>query len=86
MIGVRTISNISKSGSGKDVKPRKPKILDQIPEDVQLRIVDLYSQGVSMRKIGEQLLSEGVPHPQTTVPWSTEAIAPVIKHHKEKTL
>ena len=86
MIGAKTISNISKSGAGNDVKPRKPRLLDQIPEDVQLRIVDLYSQGMSMRKIGEQLLSEGVPHPQTTVPWSTEAIAPVIKHHKEKVL
>ena len=86
MIGARTISDISKSGTGKDVKPRKPRLLDQIPEDVQLRIVSLYSQGVSMRKIGEKLLSEGVPHPQTTVPWSTEAIVFVIKHHREKAL
>jgi hypothetical protein len=86
MIGARTISNISKSGAEKDVKPRKPKIIDQIPEDVQLRIVDLYSQGMSMRKIGEKLVSEGVPHPQTPVPWGTEAIHLVIKHHKEKAL
>jgi hypothetical protein len=50
--------------------------------EVQLRIMDMYKSGISMRRIGEQLYAEGVPHPDTTVPWSTEAIAAIIKERK----
>lgn len=84
MINARTISSIRNSGTAGSGKPRKPRVVDQVSMEVQLRIIDMYNSGVSMRRIGEQLYAEGVPHPETKVPWSTEAIAAIIKEHKGK--
>ncbi len=82
MINARSISAIKTATRTPTNKPRKPKVTDQVCMEVQLRIMDMYTSGISMRRIGEQLYAEGVPHPDTTVPWSTEAIAAIIKERK----
>ena len=81
MIGTRTISQIS-SRSGHIREKRKPKLIDQIPVAVQLRIVELYKGGMSMRQIGELLVREGVESPDMVVPWGTAVISIVINTHK----
>ena len=81
MIGTRTISQIS-SPSGHIREKRKPKLIDQIPVAVQLRIVELYKGGMSMRQIGELLVREGVESPDMVVPWGTAVISIVINTHK----
>jgi hypothetical protein len=81
MIKTRTISQIS-SPSGRIREKRKPKLIDQIPVDVQLRIVELYKGGMSMRQIGELLVREGVESPDMVVPWGTAVISIVINTHK----
>lgn len=81
MIGTRTISQIS-SRSSHIREKRKPKLIDQIPVDVQLRIVELYKGGMSMRQIGELLVREGVESPDMVVPWGTSVISIVINTHK----
>jgi transposase-like protein len=57
-------------------------LIDQIPVDVQLRIVELYKGGMSMRQIGELLVREGVESPDMVVPWGTAVISIVINTHK----
>ena len=81
MIGTRTLSQIS-SRSGHIREKRKPKLIDQIPVAVQLRIVELYKGGMSMRQIGELLVREGVESPDMVVPWGTAVISIVINTHK----
>jgi hypothetical protein len=82
LINARSIADIKKHTPVSTGLPRKPKITDQVCMEVQLRIMDMYKSGISMRRIGEQLYSEKIPHPDTTVPWSTEAIAAIIKERK----
>lgn len=81
MIGTRTLSQIS-SRSGHIREKRKPKLIDQIPVGVQLKIVELYKGGMSMRQIGELLVREGVESPDMVVPWGTAVISIVINTHK----
>lgn len=84
MIGVRHISQLSVSGNAKSAPVKLVKLIDQIPEDVQLRIWDMHKDGMSRRSISNVLIAEGVPSPKMTLPWGVNAITVVIDKYKEK--
>ena len=82
MIGVKHISQLSASGNVKPVPYKRVKLIDQIPEDVQLRIWNMYKGGVSRRDISLILVDEGVPSPKMTLPWGINAINKVIEKYE----
>ncbi len=82
MIKTRTISQIQRPLQGDSVGKRKPNPAIFVPVDVRARIVELYQGGMSMRRIGELLVSEGVESPPTTIPWGTGAIKAVLDADK----
>jgi hypothetical protein len=79
---VRTISQITKSGNATIPQKRKPKLLDQIPDDIQDRIMQMTDEGLSRRQISQRLIDEGVPSPDMAVPWGENAITLVQKKFK----
>ena len=81
---MRTIGQIAKSGNAYNPQPRKPRLLDQIPDDIQQRIMDMTAEGLSRRQIGQRLIDDGVPSPDMAVPWGENAITLVQKKFKEK--
>lgn len=84
MIGVRHISQLSVSGNARLARVKLVKLIDQIPEDIQLRIWDMHKDGMSRRSISNVLIAEGVPSPKMTLPWGVNAITVVIDKYKEK--
>jgi hypothetical protein len=84
MIGVKHISQLSASGNWKSPRVKLVKLIDQIPEDVQLRILAMHKDGMSRRVISNVLIAEGVPSPKMTLPWGINAITVVIAKYKEK--
>lgn len=82
MIKARTISQIQRPLQGDAVGRRKPNPATFVPDDVRARIVELYQGGMSMRRIGELLVSEGVEAPPTTIPWGTGTIKAVLNADK----
>ena len=81
---MKTIGQITKSGDNHVPQPRKPKLLDQIPDDVQQRIMEMTEEGLSRRQISQRLIDDGVPSPAMAVPWGENAITLVQKKFKEQ--
>ena len=82
MIKARTISQIQRPLQGDSVGVRKPNLATFVSAEVRARIVELYQGGMSMRRIGELLVSEGVESPPMTIPWGTNAIKSVLDAEK----
>lgn len=80
-MNVRTIGQIAKSGDKSITQPRKPKLVDQISEDIQMRIVEMTKDGMSRSQISKALINDGVPSPKMAVPWGQNAITLVQKKY-----
>lgn len=80
---MRTIGQIAKSGDKSITQPRKPKLVDQISEDVQMRIVQMTKEGMSRSQISKVLIQEDVPSPKMAVPWGQNAITLVQKKYSD---